>query len=259
MADKDNHRIIQWKRGETNGQIVAGGNGEGKRNDQLRCPMNVIQDKETDSLIICDTKNRRIVRWPRQNDQNGETIISDVDCWDLAMDNDGYLYVSDFKKHEVKRWRIGETDGTVVAGGNGKGDKLNQLDHPYYIAVDDDQSIYVSDRANHRVMKWMKNAKEGIVVAGGQGPGNGLTQLSHPNGIIVDQLGTLYVANRDNKRVMRWLKGAKEGDIIIDENGSGNRPNQFGYPRMLAFDQENNLYVVDRDNHRVVKFDSDFS
>ena len=37
------------------------------------------------------------------------------------MNNDGFLYVSDDRKHAVRRWTIGEKDGTLVAGGNGHG------------------------------------------------------------------------------------------------------------------------------------------
>ncbi|CAF4327262.1 unnamed protein product, partial [Rotaria sordida] len=38
IADYANHRIIQWKMGDTNGQVVAGGNGKGNRLDQLNYP-----------------------------------------------------------------------------------------------------------------------------------------------------------------------------------------------------------------------------
>ena len=103
VADYSNHRIVEWKSGATSGQIVAGENGQGNRNDQLNNPRDVIFDKENDSLIICDYTNQRVVRWSRQNGTSGETIISDINCHDLTMDNDGYLYVSDHKKHEVIR------------------------------------------------------------------------------------------------------------------------------------------------------------
>ncbi|CAF4955386.1 unnamed protein product, partial [Rotaria socialis] len=98
------------------------------------------------------------------------------------MDEQRYLYVSDVVKHEVRRYQLGEKNGTVVAGGNGQGDGLNQLNEPGYLFVDRDHSVYVSDDRNPRVMKWVEGAKEGIVVAGGQGEGNALTQLYHPNG-----------------------------------------------------------------------------
>jgi sugar lactone lactonase YvrE len=95
VADAANHRIVEWKSDTNNGHIVADGNGKGNRNDQSNWPRKVIVDKENDSLIICDWDNRRVVRWPRRNGRSGEILISNIDCWDLIMDNDGYLYVSD--------------------------------------------------------------------------------------------------------------------------------------------------------------------
>ncbi len=255
VADAENHRIVEWKKNAINSRIVARGNGKGHRNNQLNLPINVIIDKENDSLIICDQGNRRVIRWPRRNGRSGEILISNIRCRGLIMDNDGYLYVSDHERHEVRRWKFGEMEGTIVAGGNGQGNRLDQLDTPYYIFIDEDHSVYVSDDYNHRVMKWMKGAKEGVIVAGGQDEGNGLRQLSSPRGIIVDQLGTVYVADYGNDRVMRWLKGAQEGTIVVGENGQGNQPNQFNGPTGLSFDRQNNLYVVDCGNHRVQKFD----
>jgi sugar lactone lactonase YvrE len=130
IADCDNHRIVRWKYGAKTGEVVAGGNGQGNRLDQLNMPTDVIVDKNDGSLIICDQGNKRVARWPRQNGTNGEILISDVDYVSLAIDNNDNLYVSDWTKDEVLRWKIGGTKGTVVAGGNGKGDQLNQLNSP---------------------------------------------------------------------------------------------------------------------------------
>ncbi|CAF3894139.1 unnamed protein product [Adineta steineri] len=259
IADSGNDRIVEWKYGAKNDQVVAGGNGHGNGSDQLNEPANVIVDKKNDSLIICDRLNRRVVRWSRQNSRNGETIISNIDCWGLIMDKNEDLYVSDWKKHEVRRWKQGEKEGTIVAGGKGEGNLLNQLNHPTHICVDEHHSVYVSDWRNHRVMKWMKGAKEGIVVAGGKGKGNSLTQLSNPRGVIVDHLGNVYVADMSNERIMRWCEGSTEGSIVVGGNGRGEQSNQFKYPAGLSFDIEGNLYVVDCHNHRIQKFDLDLN
>lgn len=153
IADFGNHRIVKWKYGAHIGQVVAGGNGRGNEMNQLNCPIDVIADYKTDSLIICDEDNKRVVRWPRQYSTIGEAIIENVYCRGLAMDDNGYLYVSDRMKDEVRRWKIGEKEGTLVAGGNEMGDQLNQLNFPFYIFVDREYSVYVSDWSNHRVMK----------------------------------------------------------------------------------------------------------
>ncbi|CAM4850374.1 unnamed protein product, partial [Rotaria magnacalcarata] len=238
----------------TNGQVVAGGKGEGNGLNQLNGPRDVVIDKETDSLIICDLANRRVVRWSRRSGTTqGEIVIDDIGCSGLAMDEQRYLYVSDEGKYEVRRYQLGEKNGTLVAGGNGKGDGLNQLNYPTYLFVDRQQNVYVSDHNNHRVMKWVKGATEGIVVAGGQGYGNALTQFGYPQGLLVDTVGTLYVADSFNHRVMRWTQGDKKhGTVIAGGNGQG--ANQLNGPYGLSFDRHGNLYVSDRNNHRVQRF-----
>ncbi|CAF5161289.1 unnamed protein product, partial [Rotaria sp. Silwood1] len=142
-----------WKSDATNGKVVAGGNGQGNGAHQLNCPVDVIIDKESDSLIISDRWNSRVVRWPRRNGTRGETIISNISCFGFTMDDNGYLYIVDAEEHEVRRYKIGDTKGTVVAGGNGKGNRLDQLSNPRYVFVDRDHSVYISDCYNHRVMK----------------------------------------------------------------------------------------------------------
>ncbi|CAF3649119.1 unnamed protein product [Rotaria sp. Silwood1] len=255
IADASNHRIIQWKIGETNGQVVAGGNGPANQLDQLNFPTDMLIDKETNSLIICDRDNQRIVRWSRRSGTtHGEILIDNIFCWGLAMDDQRYLYISDDKKHEVRRYRYGGKTGTIVAGSHERGDGLNQLNKPRYLFVDRAQAVYVSDRDNHRVMKWNKGAAEGIVVAGGQGEGNALTQLSCPMGLFVDTLGTVYVVDSGNHRVMRWPKEAKQGTVIVGGNGRGEGANQLNEPAGLFFDRHGHLYVVDCSHCRVQRF-----
>ena len=98
-----------------------------------------------------DVKRRHKVKWSLT------TLIAG-----LAIDHQRYLYVSDTEKDEVRRYTIGDKNGIVVAGGNGRGNQLNQLNFPTYLFVDEEQAVYVSDWNNHRVMKWNKGAKEGI-------------------------------------------------------------------------------------------------
>ncbi|CAF3156421.1 unnamed protein product [Rotaria socialis] len=171
------------------------------------------------------------------------------------MDEQRYVYVSDIEKHQVRRYKLDEKNGTLVAGGNGEGDDLNQLNDPRYLFVNRQQTVYVSDSENNRVMKWTKGATEGIVVAGGQDQGSALTQLYWPNGLFVDTLDTLYVADEGNDRVMRWTQGGKkQGTVIVGGNGSGAGVNQFNVPDGLSFDRQGNLYVVDNENNRLQRF-----
>ncbi|CAM4818960.1 unnamed protein product, partial [Rotaria magnacalcarata] len=220
VADRGHNHISEWKSGATNGTVVAGGNGA----DRLKRPFYVIIDKESDSLIISDTDNSRVIRWPRRKGTRGETIISNTDYF-----------------------------GTAVTGGNGIGYRLDQLSIPRYVFVDREHSVYVTEYSNHRVTKWELGAKQGIVVAGGQRQENSLTQLDGPQGVVVHQLGTVYVADFNNNRIMGWSKGATQG-IVIAGNGYGAEPNQLDRYSGLSFDRRGNLYVVDFGNSRVQKF-----
>jgi hypothetical protein len=114
-------------------------------------------------------------------------IIDDIDCWYLSMDQSGNLYVSDKVKNEVRKWRRGEKQGTLLAGGQGRGNNLNQLNVPTYIYVDGNETFDVFDEINHRVLKWIKHGKEGIIIAGGHGERN------------------LLMVNMGNDRVQKFL------------------------------------------------------
>jgi sugar lactone lactonase YvrE len=254
VVDQANNRIVEWEPSATEGQIVGGSNRGGSAENQLSSPNDLVIDKQTDSFIISDSGNQRVVRWARRSGAVGETVISNIHCKCLTIDETGSIYVTDNEKHAVRRYNIGDTEGTIVAGGNGAGDRLDQLDNPSSIFVDQNYSVYVSDENNHRVIKWKDGAIQGIVVAGGKGQGNSLSQLNFPQGVIVDQLGTVYVADYFNDRVMRWFKGATKGEVIVGGNYSGKETNQISHPNGLAFDTKGNLYVVEWDNARVQRF-----
>ena len=255
IADYGNHRIVEWKMGEKDGKVIAGGLGQGNRLDQLRFPTDVLIDKETDSILIADPGNERVLRWSRREETTqGEVVIDNISCWGLAMDHQRYLYVSDLEKHEVRQYTTGNNNGLVVAGENRSGDRLYQLNWPTYVFVDEEQAVYVSDNHNHRVMKWSKDAKEGIVIAGGQGRGSSPTQLFCPGGLFVDNSDTVYVVDERNHRVMRWPKEAQQGTVIVGGSGQEDRANELNYPVGLSFDRQGNLYVVDYGNHRVQRF-----
>ncbi|CAF1557047.1 unnamed protein product, partial [Rotaria magnacalcarata] len=88
----------------------------------------------------------------------GEILLDNIVCLGLAMDEQRCLYVSDHVKGEVRRYKFGDNSGTLVAGGNGQGGGLNQLNYPTFLFVDRQHNVYVSDFYNNRVMKWVEGA-----------------------------------------------------------------------------------------------------
>jgi sugar lactone lactonase YvrE len=253
IIDTNNNRVMKYAHGALSGQVVAGGNGEGNKSNQLWSPRDIAVDKNG-TLFICDQRNSRVQRWFK-DDKDGETIISNIECFGLAIDTAGFLYVSDFERRAIIKW----PNGQIVAGGNGDGQSLNQFSSEGKIFVDRAQSIFVADGGTHRITKWPVGAKEGIVVAGGNGYGSGLDQFADASSVIVDRTGTVYVSDLYNHRVMRWFKGAKSGIVIAGGKDRGDRADQLYDPADLAFDQEGNLYVSDGANHRVQMFSIDKS
>lgn len=256
IADFFNHRIVQWKPNMNEGKVVAGGNGQGDRRGQLNFPTDVIKDQIHNSLIICERGNKRVVSWSLADGTDGydEVLVYDIDCNCLTMDEDRSLYITDIGKHEVRRWKLGDKEGTLVAGGNGPGDALHQLNYPTFVCVDRDHSVYVSDFENHRVMKWTVNAREGIIVAGGNGSGSEPNQSSYPGGVIVDQWGTVFVADSGSDRIMRWPIDATIGTVVVGGQGHGSESNRTNRPAGIAFDRNGNLYVAEYECERVQEF-----
>ncbi|CAF3954418.1 unnamed protein product, partial [Rotaria magnacalcarata] len=183
-------------------RVVAGGNEAGSQDSQLNYVTEVLVDKNG-TMFICDYDNQRVQQWFK-NDNHGQTIIANIACFGLAMDNKGSLYISDYVKHQLTKW----PDGQVVAGGNQEGSAINQLSEPVHIFVDQDYSVFVADFRND---------------------------------LIVDKLGNVYIVDSDNHRVVRWLKGSKSGSVIIGGRDSGSGIDQLSGPTDMAFDRQGNL------------------
>ncbi|CAF3724453.1 unnamed protein product [Adineta steineri] len=114
LIDRSN---TKWKEFRIN---IAEGNELGKEMNQLNYPINMIINKENDCFIISDYQNKRIMQCSRQNNENRQTIMSNINCYGLAIDKYGFIYVSDYEKHEVRKFKIRDQNGKLVAGGNEK-------------------------------------------------------------------------------------------------------------------------------------------
>ncbi|CAF1361392.1 unnamed protein product [Adineta ricciae] len=90
--------------------------------------------------------------------------------------------MADAGNNRIMKWRRGAKKGKIVAGGNGKGSGLDQLDEPYGLVVD----------------------HCGQIVLGGNHRGKGSNQFDDPRGLSFDLEGNLYVADCDNNRIQAF-------------------------------------------------------
>ncbi|CAF1013599.1 unnamed protein product [Adineta steineri] len=168
----------------------------------------------------------------------------------IFIDNDKSIYIADSLNHRIVKWTTNSNTGQIVGGGNGKGNKNNQLYNPTNIIYDEkNNSFIISD-----VRRYKQGDKKGELVAGGNGKGKNVNQLNCPYYIFIDEYFSLYISDHDNNRVMKWKKDAKEGIIVAGGNGEGNSLKQLSYPYGVIVDHLGQIYVADAGNHRVIRW-----
>ncbi|CAF3735854.1 unnamed protein product [Adineta steineri] len=136
---------------------------------------------------------------------------------------------------------------SIVAGGNGYGNDLDQVSLPLGFYIDDDnQTIYITNYNSDRVVGWKFGEKSGKIVAGGNGPGHGFNQLEDPSDVTVDKKNDLLIiCDQGNKRVVQWSRqNQTDPQIIIPEikcNG-------------VTIDNNGDIYVSEGETHSVKQF-----
>ncbi|CAF1379597.1 unnamed protein product [Adineta ricciae] len=297
LINLSNSEICSTATWSKQGITVAGGHDYGDKLDQLAHPMGIFLDNN-DNIYITDGNNDRIVRWeqnatigqwiagvkgPNTNhtfplfipydiivDNNGTVYVTDgghhrvVRCYQdqdecevlvdniqstgIAQDNQGFIYISEYADGQITKWNFNDNEFD--------GDFIvSKLQQSMFIFIDENRTIYSTGYLTHRIVKINENDEEPILVAGQSNKaGDSYDQFDNPSGVYVDQQGSIYVADQGNNRIMRWLKDATNGTLIAGGNGEGSNSDQFHSPTDLFLDREGNLYVSDKMNNRVQKF-----
>ena len=99
----------------------------------------------------------------------GESNASRLDQpLDIVIQSLNTLYITEYGRHRVQQWSVGESTGRIIAGrlnasaGNSSGD----LSNPNGLYVDSNGDVYVADGVNSRVQLWNNGASTGTTVAG---------------------------------------------------------------------------------------------
>ncbi|CAF0815561.1 unnamed protein product [Adineta steineri] len=161
---------------------------------------------------------------------------------------------------------------SIVAGGNGYGNDLDQVSLPLGFYIDDDnQTIYITNYNSDRVVGWKFGEKSGKIVAGGNGPGDGnkrVVQWSRQNqidpqiiipeikcnGVTIDNNGDIYVSEGETHSVKQFKQGEAEGRIVAGGHGCGYEPKQLNDPTYIFVDKQYSIYVFDYKYGRVTKW-----
>ncbi len=141
-------------------------------------------DNPDHAVVICDTNGTVIDTWA-QDTPNDRLIYPNF----LALDAEGYVYVSGREMHTVEKYA---PNGTFVTSWGGPGNGAGQFSTPAGVAVDDDGFVYVVDRGNARVQKF---DADGNFVRQWGSYGTAPGQFMEPSDIAVDDSGDLIVGS----------------------------------------------------------------
>jgi DNA-binding beta-propeller fold protein YncE len=178
---------------------------------------------------------------------------------DAALDpNTRTLYISDCWNHRVMRYLPNASSGTVVAGGNGLGTSINQLNYPFGIHFDvTTNSLIIANYNSNNIVRWVLGDTSWTLVAGSSTgtSGNSSMLLNHPLDVVVDSMSNVYVADTDNHRIQFFRAGSLNGTTIAGIMGNPGASSTYLFkPSSLALDAQLNVYVADTFNMRIQKF-----
>lgn len=163
----------------------------------------------------------------------------------VAVDGQGYIYVTDFDDHRVQ---VFDAAGNFVRKWGYFGNDPGEFIQPMGITVDDwANRVYVTEMGNERIQVFDKNGTF-LTVFGSAGSAPG--QLFDAHDIAIGGKG-LYVADTWNHRIQIF---DKTGGVAHLWGGQGSGPGQFDTPKAIAFYQ-GLVYVADSGNDRVQVFD----
>lgn len=167
--------------GSANCVVVAGGN---QAQDGLAWPSCAVVNDD-DTIYVGDFSDNRVSLWDPSKctegscsdavivvGQNGvgSNLQTIKQPYGLAKDSQNRLLISEFGNNRVTAWGPDDwTSGSVVAGGNGAGARLDQLDCPTGIFVDASDNVYVGEWKNKRITRWDLGATQGVLVAAAPG------------------------------------------------------------------------------------------
>lgn len=180
--------------------------------------------------------------------------------FDVAVDQEGFVYVTDTGNHRVQKFTH---DGTFVLEWGSKGTELGQFIKPTGIAVGPHDSVYVADYFADTIQQFTLDGRF-LRKWGTSGSQEG--EFDSPAGLAISPDGAVYVIDEYNFRVQKfsatgqflkaWGKKGKVNalisalNFILPEDHNGD----LYYPSRIAMGPDNLVYVADSYNNRIQVF-----
>ncbi len=217
---------------------------------------NLVVEKVTPTDQLSIIAGNEVCPYPLPAGPLPATSGSICDPTGVAVDANGYLYVSDWADNVVDQVTPGGTM-SVFAGVPGAVGlptpgpaTSSELLHPYGVAVDGSGDVYIADSGHDAIEKVTPGGILSIVAGVPGQPGTptpGPATASHldgPLGIALDDAGNLYIADTNNGLIEK-VSPSGILSVIADPLSS--------QPAGLAVDRSGNLYVANVGSDEVVE------
>ena len=161
------------------------------------------------------------------------------------------FYVSDTYNYRIMYFVVGNGNGTVIAGGNGKGINSSQLATPLDLQFDTpSNSILIANCHGNNVIRWSLDASNWTLIADNS---TGIGDC--PRDVTADPMGNIYIADTENRRIQFYPVGGTNGTTIAGTKSvAGTNASLLISPISVVLDSQLNLIVSDYSNQRVQKF-----
>lgn len=209
--------------------------------------------KKRKQLIVADSHYQQILMYSPDGElkqtikgTQGEKNLGPFQyVADVAEDEAGNLYVSEFGNENEDRIRKLSPEGNHVASWGSHGSGPGEFSRPRGLAFNDKGELHVTDSCNHRIQVFDRLGKLlRIIGKNGNGPG----ELQYPYDVALGPKGDVYVSEWGQNRMQKFTS---EGVSLSTWGHAGRDAGGLHQPWGIAVSNSSRAYFLDTENHRV--------
>jgi DNA-binding beta-propeller fold protein YncE len=200
-------------------------------------------------LFVADTHYSRVLVYSRDGELLGSFGEEGTGAGqmqlptDVAIDKDGYLYVSEYQGNDrITKWSPSFEYVTAFGEEPIEGERLKR---PAAMAFDHEQTLWVADACNHRIVHF---SRDGRVLGHFGSLGREAGDLRYPYDLCITPDDKILVCEYEGCR-LQWFD--HQGTSLRSWGTSGWRLGELRTPWGVTIGERDRIYVLDSLNSRV--------
>ena len=206
----------------TNGQIYVGDNRTIKSNSYSNQTISIANVSDScfglfidiNNTLYCsiNSQHKVVKKWLNDSSSTMTTVAGTGSASSASnmlkypcgifVDTNFDLYVADQYNNRIQLFRLGQINGSTVAG-NTSANLTISLYYPSDVILDGNKYLFITDASNHRIVGSDENGFR-CIVACSMSSGSTSNQLWNPRSIAFDSFGNLFVADYYNDRIQKF-------------------------------------------------------